>query len=120
VVRLLVIDDIPDARALLRIALGRFGRYEVVDEADNAETGIELAYRLQPDGIILDVLLPGMSRIDALPPLLEAAPNAKVVLWSSTANATGDRAVELGAVGYVDKLEGVDPLVRLLDEVFPE
>ncbi len=119
-VRLLVIDDIPDARGLLRIALGRFSRYEVVEEAEDAESGLELAYRLQPDAIILDILLPGMSGLEALPRLLEAAPGAKVLLWSSTTETTWDRAIELGAVGFVDKLEGVEPLVALLDTVFPE
>jgi two-component system response regulator EvgA len=120
VVRLLVVDDVTDARALVRVALGRFGRYEVVAECADAASAIELARRHQPDGIILDVLMPGMSGLEALSPLRAAAPDARIVVWSSTAATTADQAVELGAAASVDKLEGLERLVEVLDGVFPE
>lgn len=118
-VRLLVVDDVTDARALVRVALGRFGRYEIVAESDNAEDAIELAASHQPDGIILDILMPGLSGLDALPRLRQVAPEAKIVVWSSTASSTAEEALAAGAVAAIDKLAGVDRLAAALDDVFP-
>lgn len=119
-VRLLVVDDVTDARALVRVALGRFGRYEIVAESGNAEDAIDLALRHQPDGIILDILMPGMSGLEALPRLREVAPDARIIVWTSTASSTAEDALAAGAVAAIDKLEGVDHLAATLDAIFTE
>ena len=80
---------------------------EVVAEAENGVEAVELARRLQPDVVVLDVHMPVLDGFAALPDILAAAPHAKVILYSSTDPALEAEALRLGAFRYVQK--GTDP-----------
>jgi EAL domain-containing protein (putative c-di-GMP-specific phosphodiesterase class I) len=82
-VRVLLADDREGVRATLRIALEIEDGFTVVGDAAGALETIRLAERLRPDLIVLDVAMPGMNGIRALPALRQAAPNATIVLLTA-------------------------------------
>ena len=82
--RLLVIDDNVDYRLLVRLALGE-SEIEGAGEADPIAAGLEAARTLQPDLVLLDVVMQDDDALTALQPLREAAPNAAVVVVASYA-----------------------------------
>jgi two-component system chemotaxis response regulator CheB len=107
--RVLVADDAPALRALLRAALEQEGRVEVVGEAEDGEHAVALAAALRPDVVVLDIQMPGVDGLSALPAIRRAAPAARVVVLSGCeAAATAHRALALGARRYVEKPAGMD------------
>src|SRR5437763_12388189 len=71
--RVLVVDDYPEMRALIRVALDMAGGFEVVAEAGDVEEAIEVARQTRPDAVILDVMLPGRSGPSAISEIVDAA-----------------------------------------------
>ena len=115
--RLLVVDDVPLFRAGLTSALRGAG-YEVVGEAADGEAAVALAETAQPDIVLLDVLMPGMSGIDALAKIHAVAPDAAVVLLTGSESEEDLIAsVRLGARGYIVKDMPFDQLVLSIDSV---
>jgi CheY-like chemotaxis protein len=115
-VRVLLVDDVADVRRLVRIALRFHGGFEVVGEAGAGLRAIELATRLRPDIVLLDLGLPDLTGRDVLTRVREVAPGAKVVVF--TGAETDDRAYyEDNAAGYVRKSGDLDYLVQLLDDL---
>ena len=103
---LLLVDDSDDVREVLRLVAAADGRLEVVGEAVNGRDGVEAAERLQPDAIILDVAMPVMTGLEALPLLRERAPNALVVVYAGGARAEIEpAALAAGAASYFEKGE---------------
>ena len=80
--RVLIADDHALVRSGLRMLLESDGEYEVVAEAGNAEEAVRLARLEKPDVVLLDVVMPGRSGLDALADVREAAPEAKVLVLS--------------------------------------
>jgi signal transduction histidine kinase/CheY-like chemotaxis protein len=112
--RVVIIDDTADLRDLLRIALGR-GGMSVVGEAGDGVAGIEAVRASAPDVVLLDLSMPVMDGLEALPHIRAAAPEARVIVLSGFgATELGQRAVEAGADGYLQK--GLS-LGRILDHI---
>src|SRR5256714_10161900 len=106
--RVLVVDDHAVVRSGIRSLLAAEPDFEVVAEAANARDAIFEARSLKPDVILLDVVMPGESGIEALPKLLHEAPDAKVLVLSMQDDPSYVReAFAAGASGYVLK-EAVD------------
>jgi DNA-binding NarL/FixJ family response regulator len=98
--RILIVDDHPTFRRFARRVLEEFG-YEVVGEADSVAGAIEATARLRPAAVLLDILLPDGSGLDAVSRL---APTAAVVLTSSrSAEDFGLRLDEVHARGFIAK-----------------
>lgn len=115
--RLLVVDDVPLFRAGLTSALRGAG-YEVVGEAADGEAAVALAEIEQPDIVLLDVLMPGISGIDALAKIRAVAPDTAVVLLTGSESEEDlIDAVKLGARGYIVKDMPFDQLVLSIDQV---
>ena len=115
-VRVLLVDDVADVRRLVRIALRFHGGFDVVGEAGAGLQAIELATRLRPDIVLLDLGLPDLAGRDVLTRVREVAPGAKVVVFTGADN--DDRAYyEEHAAGYVRKSGDLDYLVELLDDI---
>lgn len=77
----LIVDDDPDIRALLQTVLGLVHGFEIVGEATNGEEAIDLVIELQPELVLLDVLMPVMDGLTALPLIKHAArKEVKVVI----------------------------------------
>lgn len=113
-----VIDDTPDLRLLLRMILELSDRYEVVGEAGDGATGIEVVREWQPDVVLLDLAMPIMDGLEALPAILHACPTAAVVVLSGfEADRMAHQALELGAVAYVQKGSRPEEIVEAIDVV---
>jgi len=112
--RVVIVDDTPDLRDLLRMAL-ESGGFDVVAEAGDGAQAIEVAREYLPDVILLDLAMPVMDGLEALPTLRELCPDAKIVVLSGFGAAQMTRrALAAGADGYLQK--GV-PLRTILDYV---
>jgi two-component system, NarL family, response regulator NreC len=103
-IRVLVIDD----HAMLRTGIGALLERErditVVGQAGNADQAVTRARALQPDVILLDVVMPRKSGFDALPELQAVAPEARVIMLSMQTNPSSIRkALNAGAAGFVAK-----------------
>ena len=112
--RLVVVDDDPDIRLLLITALPRAG-FEVVGEADNGADAVGVVESTRPDGVVLDMMMPVMDGLTALPAIKRAAPQARVVLYSSVdVDLIRREAFELGAHRVLAKTAGTAALVAAL------
>ena len=101
----LIVDDHPLTREALGALLAQHG-FSVVGQAEDGEEAIGLARRLQPKLVLLDLSMPGLSGLEALPRLRDAAPACEVVVL--TASGTEENllaAIRGGAAGYLLKSE---------------
>lgn len=86
-VRVLLVDDHPLVRAGLRLLLAEGGDAEVVGEAADGQTALEMATVLQPDVVLMDCLLPGLGGAEATKLQLAAHPRLKVLGFSALDDA---------------------------------
>jgi two-component system response regulator NreC len=108
VIRIVIVDDHAVVRSGLRLLLNAQHDLEVVGEAGNAREAIFEVRAAKPDVVLLDVVMPGESGIQALPQVLHEAPGAKVLMLSMQDDPNYVReAFAAGASGYVLK-EAVD------------
>ena len=112
--RLLIVDDHPLTREALAALLAQNG-FDVVGLAADGEEAIAAAARLRPELVLLDLSMPGLDGLEALPRLRRAAPEAEVVVL--TASGTDDNllaAIRAGAAGYLLKSEPPERIVEFL------
>ncbi|MCW2926925.1 MAG: two component transcriptional regulator, LuxR family [Thermoleophilia bacterium] len=112
--RVLVVDDEPAHRQLVAAALAHCQDLELAGEAFHGKRGVEQAAELQPDVIVLDLRMPVMDGLTALPLIRRAAPLARVLVWSGNGELDMERAREAGAWGWLGKVSPVEHLVALL------
>ncbi len=120
-IRVLIADDTSDIRLLLGLALGLAGDFEVVGEAPDGEVAVRLAADLQPDVVLLDLAMPVMDGLEALPLIRAQCTRALVVVLSGFGPTTmAEEAMARGAHHYVQK--GVNPteLAELLRRMVRE
>lgn len=104
-------DDVPELRALLRYGLEEDPGLRVVGEAGNAQAGIEGVAAERPDVLLLDLSMPGMDGLEAIPRMREVSPETAIVVFSGfAADRMRQPALDLGAVAYLEKGE---PLERV-------
>ncbi len=116
-IRIVVVDDHPLTREALAALLAGHG-FEVVGEAADGREAIEVARRLQPQLVLLDLSMPDVDGLEALPALKEAAPSSEVVvLTSSEAEENLLAAIRGGASGYLLKTEPPERIVEFLHAV---
>jgi DNA-binding NarL/FixJ family response regulator len=116
--RVLLVDDAEEVRFLVRRVLLRDQRFTVVAEATNGRLGVEEARLHQPDVLLLDLAMPVLDGLAALPLIREAAPDARVVILSGFAEGEmGRTALERGAIGYAQKGLPPDRLLARLAEL---
>lgn len=111
--RILIVDDEGNLRRMLRSLLEEEGW--TVDEAEAAEQGLVRARKAQPDAILLDLLLPGMTGLEALPRFQTAAPGTPVIMMSGRANLSDAvRATREGAFHFLEKPLGSEAVLATL------
>ena len=112
-IRAMVVDDHPVVRSGLRQMLEASGRFEVVGEAEDGEEAVRTAPGLQPDVIVMDVIMPRKDGIDACREIMEALPATRVLmLTASTKRDAVLEAVAAGATGYLEKYAPPEELVE--------
>ena len=100
----MVADDLPDARELTRLTLERTGRFQVVGEAGDGAEAIDMVARHRPDLLLLDLAMPRVDGLRALPAIRSASPETKVVVLSGfDRSRLAHRAMAGGAVAYLEK-----------------
>jgi len=118
-VRVLLADDLADIRLVMRLLLEADGRAVVVGEASDGAEAVRLAGELRPDAVVLDLRMPGMDGVKALPLIREASPGTVVVALSALpVSPMTDRAISLGAT-YVRKPD-LRRVVNLVGSLSPE
>jgi DNA-binding NarL/FixJ family response regulator len=112
--RILVVDDHPLTRSALAGLLQQH-EFDVVGEAADGESAIAQAAELQPDLILLDLSMPGLDGLSALPRLREAAASCEVVVLTASGEETNLlAAIRAGAAGYLLKSEPPARIVEFL------
>jgi DNA-binding NarL/FixJ family response regulator len=115
--RVLIVDDHPLTREALSSLLEAHG-FDVLGAASDGVEAIAMVGRLRPDVVLLDLSMPGLDGLSALPRLREAAPEAEVVVL--TASGTEENllaAIRAGAAGYLLKTEPPERIAAFLDGV---
>ena len=115
---MMVVDDHPIMRSGLRDALEASGRFEVVGQAGDGEEAVRTVVGLEPDVIVMDVLMPRKDGIDACREIMDLLPGTRVLML--TASTEMDAVIEAfaaGATGYLQKYSQPDELVETVLDV---
>jgi len=115
VIRVLIADDQALVRAGFRMIIDAEADIEVVGEADDGLTALELASQLEPDVVLMDVRMPGLGGIDATSRLLQRGSRAHVlVLTTFDRDEYVFEALRAGASGFLLKTAPPDRLVEAI------
>lgn len=111
----LLVDDSVPVRILIREFMKEDGGFEVVGEAGDGLEAIEMARDLQPQVVLLDLSMPRLDGLSALPRILEVAPDTRIVVYTGFVEPLAkEQALAAGAVGFLEK--GTDAR-HILDHV---
>jgi DNA-binding NarL/FixJ family response regulator len=112
--RILIADDVASTRCFLRAVLEHCKEFEVVGEASDGDSAIEMAESLQPDLVLLDLSMPLVDGASALSGIRELAPSASVIIVSGMSPSLGAELLNAGATAFLPK--GIAPF-ELLDRL---
>ena len=114
----MVVDDSADLRDLISMVIDRSPGWQVIATATEGQEAVDVARDSQPDVVLLDIAMPVMDGMQALPLIRQAAPEAVVVMLSGYPFATaGQGAINAGAHGYLEKSDLVKSLVPRLERI---
>jgi two-component system response regulator NreC len=117
-IHVLIVDDHTLVRSGLRLLLEAESGFVVEDEAGDAEQAVRLARLHKPDVVLLDVVMPGRSGLEAIEDILRAAPRGRILVLSMQDDPSYVRqAFGAGASGYLLKEAADDDLVQAVREV---
>jgi PAS domain S-box-containing protein len=117
-VTLVVIDDAPEVRLFVKSQLGRSGQFMVVGEGGTGLDAIDLVREHQPDVLLLDISMPIMDGLEALPHIRATSPRTRVVMYTGfDSHGLAERAKQLGAAAFLEKAAGGRPLAEELTRV---
>ena len=117
-IRVMVVDDHPVMRNGLRDTLEASGRFEVVGQAGDGEEAVRTVEGIDPEVIVMDVIMPNMDGIDACREIMDLLPETRVLML--TASSEEDAVIEAvaaGATGYLQKYTGPEELVEAVLDV---
>ena len=119
-ISVVVADDVPELRQLARAVLEEHGEMQVVAEASNGRQAVELIEKHQPDVAVLDLSMPELDGLEAIPLIHQVAPKTEIVVFSGFEEGkVAEVALQLKASRYVRKgspLEELREAVRDLGE----
>lgn len=115
---MLLVDDSDDLRMLLRLKMESWTDYDVVGEAADGEKAVEMAAEHQPDLVMLDLAMPRMDGLQALPLIRKAVDGVRVIVLSGfDQTVMAAKVAEAGADGYLEKGVPVEELARTIEGV---
>jgi DNA-binding NarL/FixJ family response regulator len=116
-IKVLLADDHTVVREGLRLILDSADDIQVVGEVENGRQAVQVAKRLMPDVVVLDVVMPLLNGVEATRQLLKEVPSAKILVLSSYCD--DDRVqqlIEAGATGYLVKQTAANDLISAVRE----
>ena len=117
-IRVMVVDDHPIMRSGLRDTLEASGRVEVVGQAEDGDEALRTVEGLQPQVIVMDVIMPNKDGIDACREIIELLPDTRVLMLTASSEMDAViEAVAAGATGYLQKYSGPEELVGAVVDV---
>ena len=118
-ITIIIVDDHEVVRAGLRAFMSTEADIEVVGEAANGREAVELVQVLQPDVILMDLVMPDMGGIEAIRQITQVNPQARIVALTSFSD--DDKvfpAIKAGALGYVLKDTAPEELLQAIHHVY--
>ena len=117
-IRVFLCDDVPAMRIVLRAVLEEDGDVEVVGEAGDGEEAVALIGELQPDVVVLDLSMPRLDGLEAIPRIHEVSPDSRIVVFSGyAAERMAPLALAVNAARYVEKGRALEDLRDIVREV---
>lgn len=117
-IRVVIADDSPDLRYLLRVNLEKSDDFVVVGEAAHGLEAISVARDLQPAVVLLDLAMPVMDGLRAIPEIRRVSPESRIVVFSGFAKSQTARAtMQLGADAYVEKATAIREIQAVVRDV---
>ncbi|NEP62047.1 MAG: response regulator [Symploca sp. SIO2G7] len=117
-IKLLIVEDHHLVRTGLRNILNDTSDVAIVGEASSGELAIQFNREQQPDVILMDIGLPGLSGFETSERILKTSPNAKIVVLTSRTQAPyPTQLLEIGAMGYLSKACDAEELLRAIRAV---
>lgn len=117
-ITILIADDHAIIREAWNTILNRDGRFEVVAECGSGEMAVELAKRLQPHIVIMDINLPGIDGFEASELILKHSPDTKILAVSVYGEVSyAMKMFQKGAMGYVTKSSSPEELFKAITEI---
>lgn len=115
-ISIILADDQAEVRNALRRYLDRDGRFTIIAEAENGNQAVGRAELLKPEALILDLAMPDLDGLEALPRLRKASPNTTIIVLSSMVKfgASGDQALSLGASAVYDKYVSPEVIIEFI------
>jgi two-component system chemotaxis response regulator CheY len=114
---IMIVDDNDMMRSILRAML-RGEEYEIIGEARNGQIAVDMAERLKPDIVCLDVMMPEMDGLAALTAIKAARPETKIVMITSNTDPdTVQEAIMGGASGFIVKPFNAARVLDTLEKV---
>jgi len=115
-IRLLVVDDAPFIREIVRHSL-RASKIEIIGEAEDGNEAVALARELRPDVVLMDIVLPGKSGIDATREILAANPKIRIVAFSTNDHESiVVKALDAGCCSFVVKPFHAEELIAAIEQ----
>lgn len=103
-ISVVLVDDTPEIRRLLRRGLELLGGFDVVDEAADGREGVASVTEHKPDAVLLDLAMPVMDGLQAIPEIRSKTPRTKILILSGfDENRMSDQAITAGAHAYLSK-----------------
>lgn len=119
--RLLIVDDVPQVRRELHTLLPLLGDIDIVGEAENGQSAIELAAGLRPDAILMDIEMPILDGISATRSIKQRDPACRVIILSiHSEEAVHAAARSAGADDFVDKGAPLNTLLQAIKTISTE
>ena len=116
-IRVLLCDDAEGFRALMRSTLEEDPSIEIVGEASDGVAGVEATAELQPDVVLLDMSMPRMGGLQAIPKMRRRAPRTSIIgLSSLAAERMAGPSIEIGAHSYLEKGSDLDQIRAAIHE----
>jgi DNA-binding NarL/FixJ family response regulator len=117
-IRVVIVDDVPELRAIVRLTLEADLHIEVVGEAATGRAGLQVVEETKPDVVLLDLSMPDMDGLEVIPLIRERVPEARVVVLSGhEAGRVSLEALDQGASRYVNKASGLERISEVVHEV---
>jgi DNA-binding NarL/FixJ family response regulator len=99
-----LVDDVPELRELIRYGMEEDPGFEVVGEAGDGRTALEGIAETQPAAVLLDLSMPDMDGLQAIPEIRRGDPDVAIIVLSGfSADRMSQPAIDRGADGYVEK-----------------